>query len=291
MIFNLNSKQAVTITKLAFRSWIGNGTSSHAAALAFFMVMPLPSLLLMLTQVSGLIYGQPMALQILLGQINALMGPSVSDMISKILVGQENPFTNTMGSAVGIAFAIFGAIGAFAVLQDILNTIWNVEPAKCPSLLTRLRKRIVPFLMVIAVGTIAFGWAAMSILLADALDIYLEPVVGSGIAILIDATQPVSSFVLLALLFAFIYRQVPDVKVAWRDVWLAAIIVAVSATALDTLFSFYIHVFPVTSISGAAGSLIILLLWVFIVNEAILFGAQFSKIYAYTAGSKAKQTT
>jgi membrane protein len=285
----MNRKEFWEIAKTSFRKWQTNNATLRAAALAFFTVMPLPSLLLMLTELSGLVYGQPSALQHLVQQISILVGPAVAGMFEQLLLSAENPFTSVLGSAVSIAFAVIGAIGAFTVMQDTLNIIWDVPPAKKRSIKERLRERTIPFLIVSGTGAIVVAWTTISTLLANALSFFLEPIIGNSAAIVLGATQILLSFGLSVLLFAFIYTQVPDAIVAWSDVWLASIITSLVITALNYLFGIYIRTFPVTTIAGAAGSLMVLLLWVFVVDQFILFGVQFSNVYSETVGSHAKK--
>jgi membrane protein len=284
----MNRKEFWSISKTAFHKWQTNNATLRAAALAFFTVMPLPSLLLLLTEMFALIYGQPQALQRLIEQISIVAGPAVAEMVQQLLLSAENPFTSIFGSIVSIAFAIIGAVGAFTVLQDTLNIIWDVPSLKKRSLTSRIKHRIVPFLLVSGTGAIVVAWTTTSTLLSNALSLFLETTIGSSAAIILGATQILLSFGLSVLLFAFIYTQVPDAIVRWSDVWLAAFITSLVSTALNFLFGIYIRAFPITTIAGAAGSLMVLLLWVFVIDQFILFGAQFSNVYAETVGSQAK---
>jgi len=284
----MNRKVIFEIAKHAFRKWQSNNASLRAAALAFFTFMPLPTLLLILAELSALIYGQPMAIQELIAQLSVLAGPAVASMAGQLLLTNSgNPFASSFGAAVSIVFALIGAIGAFAVLQDTLNFVWDVIPKKKRSLVERIRERIVPFLLISGTAAIAAAWTSLSTLLYGGLSTYLKPLIGSSAAIIIGTAQVVFSFGLSVLLFAFIFTQVPDAHVAWSDVWLASLITGAICTAVDYLFGIYIRTFPVTTILGAAGDLMALLLWIFVIAEFVLFGAQFSNSYAETLGSHA----
>lgn len=284
----MNHKEFFKIARKAFQKWQTNNATLRSAALAFFTIMPLPSILIMLASLSALIYGPPQGIEQLISQISVVAGPVVAEMADQILLGAENPFTSSFGSFVSILFALIGAIGAFAVLQDSLNIIWDVPPQKKLNFIARIRKRIIPFLLVSGTGAIVVAWSSLTTLLSSTLSFYLEPLIGNLAAVILGATQILLSFGLSALLFAFIYTQVPDALVAWRDVWVASLITSFVSTALNYLFGIYLRAFPVTTISGAAGALIVLLLWIFLMDQFILFGAQFSNVYAETLGSKAK---
>ena len=283
----MDPKVILEIAKSAFHKWQTNNATLRAAALAFFTMMPLPSLLLILAQLSALVYGQPQALQQLIDQISVVAGPVVANMVGQILLTAESPFTSAFGATVSILFAVVGAIGAFSVLQDTLNIVWDVVPPKKRSLKQRVTQRIVPFLLISGTAAIVLAWTSLSTLLYGSLSVFLEPAIGSSAALVVGTAQVVLSFGLAVLLFAFVFNQVPDANVAWSDVWLAALITSAITTALNYLFGVYIRTFPVTTIVGAAGDLIVLLLWIFVVDEFILFGAQFSNVYSETLGSHA----
>jgi membrane protein len=284
----MDPKILLEVAKHAFRKWQAHNAGLRAAALAFFAFMPLPSLLLILAEISVLIYGQPQAIQELIAQISVVAGPAVAGMVGQLLLmNAGNPFASSFGAIISIIFALVGAIGAFLVLQDTLNLIWDVVPPKKRSFKERIYQRIVPFLLISGTAGIVAAWTSLSTLLYGGLSIYLQPLIGSSAAVLIGTAQVLLSFGLSVLLFAIIFTQVPDVNVAWSDVWLASLITGAICTAVDYLFGIYIRTFPVTTILGAAGDLMALLLWIFVIAEFILFGAQFSNAYAETLGSHA----
>jgi len=284
----MNYKVVWAVTKHAFSKWQAHNAGVRAAALAFFTFMPLPTLLLILAELSALIYGQPQAIQELINQISVVTGPAVAGMAGQLLLmNSGNPLTSSFGATVSIVFALIGAVGAFAVLQDTLNLVWDVIPPRRLSLVKRIRKRIIPFLVVSGTTAIVAAWTSLSTLLYGGLSIYLKPLIGGSAAIIIGTAQVFLSFGLSVLLFAIVFNQVPDEQIAWSDVWLASLITGAMCTAVNYLFGIYIRAFPVTTILGAAGDLVALLLWIFVVAEFVLFGAQFSNAYAETLGSHA----
>ncbi|MCW4011295.1 MAG: YihY/virulence factor BrkB family protein [Candidatus Bathyarchaeota archaeon] len=284
----MNRKEFLAIAKASFSKWQTNNATIRAAALAFFTILPLPSLLVILATIFGVVYGQPQALQRLIEQITVVAGPAVAEIVKDIVESAQNPFASIFGSVISVAFAVLGAIGAFAVLQDTFNAIWNV-PAKKRSLKAYIRERIGPFLIVSGVSVMVFAWTSSTTLLSNTLSFVLEPIIGNASATIFGITEVFLSFILVTALFAFIYIQIPDTHIEWQDVWLAAVITGLVSTVLNYLFGWYIHTFPVTSIGGAAGSLIVLLLWIFIIDQFILFGAQFCNVYAETLGSRSKK--
>ncbi len=286
----MNRREFAKMVKIAFRSWQANNATLRAAALAFFTILPLPSLLVITVTVYALFYGQYQGVEQLLQQVTIVAGPTIANLIGQLLEGTASPFTSTFSSVVSVIFALAGAVGAFGVLQDTLNVIWEIKLPKGRNLKIRVRERAVPFLLVLVATIIVVAWSGLTTLLFNSISISLEPFIGDLVSISLGIAQVGLAFVLAALLFAIIYKIVPDTEVKWRDVSLAAVITAAVFTALNYIFGWYLRTFPVTTVAGAAGALIILLLWFFVIGQVMLFGAQFSKTYAETFGSKTKKT-
>ncbi len=283
----MNRKEFVKISKIAFKKWQSNNASIRAAALAFFTIMPLPSLLLVLLELFTLLYGREQALSQLTMQITNIAGPTVADIVNELIGSESNALMFSFGSVVTVIFAIIGAVGAFVVLQDSLNAIWGITPHKHKGLKMKIRERIVPFLTISFAGIIVVAWTGGT----NILFISVGYLLGSQASLVLGGAQVFLSFVLTAILFGLIYKQLPDAKINWKDVILAAVIASLVSTGLDYLFGVYIRAFPATSLSGTAGAVIVLMLWIFVTDEFILFGAQFSKTYSEIVGSRRKMQT
>jgi membrane protein len=286
----MNRKEFVTIIIAALRKWQQNNATLRAAALSFFIILPLPSLLLIAADIYSQFLGQAQATQLLIQQIGALLGPTIGSLIGDLLQGATNPFTSVFNSFFSVVFAVAGAIGAFAVLQDTINVLWDVELPKGRSIKTRIRERFFPFVSVlgatfILVGLIEFA----SLIFVTVNDAFGRSIGLFAASAFLFSIQFLILFGSAVLLFAIIFKEIPDTAVEWRDVWLGAVITAVIFTITNTLFRFYLQTFPVTSLAGASGSLIILFLWVFIVAEISLYGAQFTHCYAETVGSHSEK--
>ncbi len=256
------------------------------AALAFFIILPLPSVLLITVILYSQFYGPTQGTQQLIAQIQVIAGPTIASLVSQLLEGVTNTFTSIFNSFLSIVFAVAGAIGAFAVLQDTFNMVWEVHLPKGRSLKTRLRERLSPFILVLVSTVIVVGWLEYTSLLFDSISQNLRQLTGTPAAsMFFFLIQVLFSFASAVLLFAIIFKEIPDTAIEWGDVWIGAVITAIAFTVLNNVFGFYLRNFPVTSVSGAAGSLIILLLWIFVIAEALMYGAQFSKCYTETLGS------
>jgi membrane protein len=281
----MNRKEFVKITKIAFHRWQVNNATIRAAALAFFTILPLPSLLLVMIGFFTFIYGQAGATSQLIHQVNIIAGPTIAGLVNELLSGgATNPLTSNVASALTIAFAAVGAIGAFTVIQDSINGIWEIKPNKHCTIRAKIRGRILPFLSVSIAAIVVVAWTGST----NVLLLSISYLFGNQASVVLGAIQVWLSFALTAMLFAIIYKMLPDTKVEWHDVWLAALLTSMVSVALNYLFGIYIHIFPATSLAGSAGSVMILMLWIFVSNEFILFGAQFSKTYAETVGSRYK---
>ena len=283
----MNRREIFQLFKSSFKNWLANSAPIRAAALTFFIILPLPSLLLIAISVLALFHGQTQATQILIQQVAALAGPEVAGLFRELLAGAMSPFSSLWTAITLVAFSIGGAIGAFAVLRDTMDVIWEVKSSKSRSFSRTVRKRIGPFAVVSVLGLIVIVWTALASFLIRAILFYSI----NGTLTLISTTiaQILLSFALSTPLFALTYKLIPDTKVDWIDVALASPIAGVAFTVTNYVIGTYVETFTVTTIAGAAGSLIIILLWMFILNQIVLFGAELSKVYANTSGEHSRK--
>lgn len=273
--------------KDSFKEWLEDNAPVRAAALTFFIILPLPSLLLIIVSFFGFFFGQNLATQQVTQQITALAGPVVAQLFRQLLQSSAPPFTSFWASFTVIAFSLGGAIGAFAVLRDMMNVIWEVKLPKQRKLANRIRQTIGPFLLVTMLGLIVIAGTVTLMAVFSAIKAYSVNRILTVFSL--DVAQIFVSFSLSTLLFAIIYKVLPNRKVHWRDVALPAVIAGVAFTVTNNVLGTYLQTFTVTTIVGAAGSLIIILLWVYILNQIMLFGAEMSKVYATTVGPHPKE--
>jgi membrane protein len=283
----MNRKQLYGIFKTSFQNWLEDNATQRAAALTFFIILPLPTLLLIVIEFFAQFFGQSQAIQILVMQISAVAGPTVADLFRQLLVNAGSPFSSVWTTIIVVGFSLGGAIGAFSVLRDAMDCIWEVRVPKGRPLLKRIRQRIGPFVLVSVLGLIVIVWTAF----ASSLFILMRllSINGALTATAIATTQFVLSFVVSTLLLAVIYKMIPQAKVHWQDVTVASIVTGIAFTATNYIFGTYIQTFTVTTIIGAAGALLIILIWIFVLNQIVLFGAEFSKVYAITVEPHASQ--
>ena len=251
-------EEFTAMSKDAFRQWRRHNALQRASALAFFTIFPLPSLLLIITAILAQIYGQAEASQQVLQQITSVVGPTIAGLVGQLVESARSPFTSLFAAIVSVAFAVAGALGAFGVLQDSLNTIWNVAPAKPRSIKAKIQSKIFPFLFVSGLGIIIILWSAITPILFSLFSLAFQSSI--VLSILLRVTTLLFSFGWATLLFAIIYHKVPDTTISWKDVRLAAVITGLLFTIGNYSFSIYVQTFSATSVYGAAGSLMALLL-------------------------------
>jgi membrane protein len=285
----MKGKKLVGVAKNAFRKWQKEKASLRAAALAFFIALPMPSLLLFVDEVFIFVYGPAQGTERLSELIGTFTGPTVQSLFSQLIQSTVSPFTSIFGSIASIIFAFAGAVGAFLVLQDTLNSIWGVEYPQKSTLKMRIKERIIPFFYVLGATAMVVLWTTFAAFLFNSAEAAAKLVVDSFAAYVgLFVLQTILSFATATLLFAIIFKELPDTVIKWRDVAIAAIITAIAFTVLNNVFGLYLRSFPVTTVAGAAGALIFLLLWLFVIGEILLYGAHFSKCYTEEMGSHAK---
>lgn len=276
----MNHKDFFALLKTAFRFWQVDNVNLRAAALTFFIILPLPSLLLIVIAIFSQFYGQGQAFQQLIEQITLVAGPAIAGLFSQLLESASTPFTSVWASVISVVFSLAGAIGAFSVLRETMDVIWRVRIPKSKGLITNVRQKIGPFVLISSLGLIIIAWAGFATILFNSISL-----TSIGIKLL----EILLSFALSTLLFSVIYKLIPQAKVEWQDVLLSSLVTGLAFTMVNYLFGSYVQMFPVTTIVGAAGSLIVLLIWIFILNQIVLFGAELSKVYAITFGSYSKK--
>ena len=280
----MNKGQFAGLLFQTFSKWQKHDATLRAAALTFFTIMPLPSLALIAVAVLAQVYGQEAALQHLVMQVTAFAGSSVANLLSELLVDARSPLTGFFGSLIAVAFALSGVLGAFSVLQKSMDIIWEIR-VKDRGRTAFIKEKVMPFALIVGIGVIVVVWTAVSTVLFGVVVFVLNPVLGGFTPYLVWLLEILLSLGLGTLLFAIIFKELPETKVKWNDVWLAALLTGVIFTVLNYVFGLYLSIVQVTTLAGTAGSLIVLLLWIYLVNLFILFGAQFSKVYAQAFGS------
>jgi len=267
-------------TLLAF---IDDEALSRGAAIAFYTVTSIAPVLLIVIAIAGLALGQDAAQNALTSQFTSLMGQQTAEILQSAIASASGTSSGIMATIIGIITLIVTASGVFGEMQTSLNAIWKAKP-QGTTVSRLIRARAASLGLVAALGFLLMVSLVVSTGLT-AFGNYLDSILPFG-KIILTALNVIVSIALISFLFAAIYKVLPDRTLEWRDVVVGAIVTAVLFSAGKSLISWYIGSSAVASSFGAAGGLIVLLLWVYYSAQIFLFGAEFTKVYANTHGSK-----
>jgi membrane protein len=272
------------LLKRTFQEWLGDKAPQLGAALAYYTVFSLAPLILVVLAIVGVIFRNDPAgaWNKITEQMSYFLDASAVQVVQNIAQKASEPGRSTIATIIGVALAIFGASGVFGQLQDALNTIWGVKAKPGGSIWGFLRNRFLSFAMVAGVCFLLLVSLTLETLL-KAFSHYVQSVLPGGLVIAMSVYL-VFDFAVVVLLFAMIFKFLPDVKIQWRDVWIGAVMTAILFGIGKWLLGFYLGSGAAGSAYGAASSLITLLLWVYYSSQILLLGAEFTQVYAARAG-------
>jgi membrane protein len=277
--------QAWPLMRETASSWSDDHAQSMGAALAYYTVFSIAPLLLIVISIAGLLFGIEAARGEILGQLRGLMGDAGARAVQSLLESVNQPKQSALASMVGLVTLLVGATTVFRELQDDLDRIWHAPARKAGGGLMRLlRARLLSFGMILGIGFLLMVSLVLSAAIA-ALGKWWGPMFGEWetVARLVNLAV---GFALTTAVFAMIYKIMPRVHIRWHDVWIGAAVTALLFSIGKLLIGLYIGKSSVTSGFGAAGSLVVLLLWVYYSAQIFLLGAEFTWVYAHTFGSR-----
>lgn len=267
-------------TVLAF---INDEALSRGAAIAFYTVTSIAPVLLIVIAIAGLAFGRDAAQNAITEQLSGLMGQQTAEVLQAAVASAANKPSGVVATIVGIITLMVTASGVFGEMQTALNVIWKAKP-KGTTVSRLIRARAASLGLVAALGFLLMVSLVVSTVLT-AFGNYLDSILPFG-QVILTVLNVIVSLVLISFLFAAIYKVLPDRNLEWGDVVVGAIVTGVLFTIGKSLISWYIGSSAVASSFGAAGALIVLLLWVYYSAQIFLLGAEFTKVYANTHGSK-----
>lgn len=276
------------LLKLTYQGWKEDKASRLAAALAYYTIFSLAPMLVIVMAVAGLIWHRDAVQSAVMNQIQGLVGAQGSEFVSGLLTSASSPAQGIVATLLGIITLLFGALGVFNELHNALNTIWEVKEEKIEGFWNTVKDvivdRFLSFTMVLGIGfmllvslVISAGISATEELLASVLPFH---------ELILQIINLVISIGVITLFFALIFKFLPDAKIAWRDVWVGAFFTAVLFALGKTLIGLYLGSSAIASSYGAAGSLVLLLVWIYYSAQILFFGAEFTQVYANQLGSK-----
>jgi membrane protein len=277
------------LLKDAFQAWLNGKTPRLGAALAYYTIFAIAPLFIIALTIAGFWFGEEAARKELFGQISSLVGKEGGEAIQSIIAAAGKKTDAGLWAGVAAVTTLFvGATGVFVELQDALNTIWNVKRDASRGWKGFIRDRLLSFGMVVGIGFLLLVSLVLSAALA-ALGSYVGGLVSVG-HLVSQTANFMLSLAIITFLFAMIFKFLPDVRIAWRDVWMGSFITALLFNFGKFLLGFYLGRESVSSAYGAAGSLVIVLVWVFYSTQILFFGAEFTRAFANRYGSALQPT-
>jgi membrane protein len=282
----MNPKTIISLIQETYKEWSEDNASSLAAALAYYTLFSLAPLLIIAIGIAGMVLGSSARVKSeLFFQIQSFVGPDAAKTIQNLINNNSVLRTSTITTIIGLATLILGASSLFIHIQQSLNIIWEVKPKPESGLFFFIESRLLSFAMVLGLGFLLFILVILSTLLS-ALAQYFNFLLPAAIPW--QSIEFLVSILLITLLFAVIFKTLPDVKVQWRDVWIGSFVTAVLFTIGKFLIGLYLSRSSISSAFGAAGSLVIILLWIYYSAQIFFFGAEFIQVFARHQGSRIK---
>ena len=274
-----------SLLKETVDEWQRDKVDRMAAALAYYTLFSIAPLLVIAVAVAGAFFGQEAARGEIVTQIQGLLGKAGAEVVQTALANTQNPQAGSgiVPSIISTLVLIFGASGVFVQLQDSLNAVWNVEPSPQAGVKAVVRKRIFSFAMVVTIGFILMVSLVVSAVLA-ALSAYTNHLF-PALEVFWKLFNLGVSFSAFTLLFAAIYKYLPDIHIAWKDVLVGASFTSLLFSVGKELLGLYLGNGAFGSTYGAAGSLVTVLAWIYYSVQIMLFGAEFTQVYTRRYGS------
>ncbi len=279
----MKTKDIFLLLKDTYGEWRDDRAPLMAAALAYYTIFSLAPLAVIMIAVAGLFFGEKAAQGELVAGIEGMVGEHGAYVIEGMIKSASGKRAGVLAAAIGFATMIFGASKLFGALQDALNGIWEIEVPK-GGVKGMIRKRLVSMGVVLMSGLFLLLSLAAGTALAAVRTVIGDSIPGIGsLFVLVNFLIP---FLLMTTLFALMFKVLPDAKVAWRDVWIGAAATSFFFAIGQMLISIYLGSKNMASTYGAAGSLVVLIFWIYLAAQIFLYGAEFTQVYAGRYGSR-----
>lgn len=285
MNFKKRGKDIFSLLKDTYLEWNEDEPFRQSAVIAYYSIFSLPALLIIIVNVVGLVLGEEAVQGQISTQISDLVGAEAAKQVEEMIANVSQQGNNVIGIIIGIGTLLFGATGVFYQLQQSLNKVWEVELKPNAGYAKLALDRATSLGVILAIGFLLLVSLALTAVLT-ALGGWIERQLPSFMLYLFQAVNFLVSFGVVTLLFALIYKVLPDVSISWRAVWIGAAVTALLFTIGKSAIGFYFGTSNPASAFGAAGSVILILLWVNYSALIFLFGAEFTQVYARRYGER-----
>ncbi len=283
-LMKINFRSIGKLLQETFTEWSEDKASRLAASLAYYTIFSLAPLLIIVIAITGTLFGEEAARGEIVQQIQGLVGKEGAEFIELAIKNASKPEEGNIASIISILALLLGATGLFAELQDSLNTIWEVKPKPGRNMFNIIRQRFLSFAMVVGIGFLLLVSLVISAALS-AITTYFTNVL-PGVDIIWQIINFILSFSITTVLFGLIFKVLPDVKIGWSDVLIGAVITSILFSLGKFLLGHYLGNSSFASTYGAAGSLMVILAWVYYAAQILFFGAEFTQVYARKYGNR-----
>jgi membrane protein len=278
----MNLKSIFKLLKASLQSWSQDNAARLGAALSYYTIFALPPLFIIIIFIASLVLDENAVRSGLLEQVGGLIGKNGSKAIASALSASNPQATGLLASMVAVATLILTATGLFIELQSDLNTIWHVEQKPGQGIWGFIKIRLLSFAMVIGIGFLLLVSLVVSTALAALAKYFTN--LAPGLKVLWEIVNILVSFGVIAILFAMILKILPDIKIPWSKVWLGAALTSLLFTIGKSALGMYLGKNSTVTAYGAAGSLVLILLWVYYSGQILFLGAEFTKVFATRFG-------
>ncbi len=274
------------LTRWTIQSWWTDNALRLAAAMSYYITFSLAPLLLIVIAVAGLLMGNNNARDAIMQQARTLIGTSGADALEVMMTSARKPATSVIAGIVGVFTLLLGATGVVGQLQDALNTVWHVKPRGGRGIKRIIRSRFVSFAMVLGIGFLLL----VSLVISAAIESLGGYFWKGETQFIIEVLHFLLSTAFITVLFAMMFKYLPDVRLKWRNIWFGAFVTSLLFSLGRTLTALYIAKSSLASSYGAAGSLVIILTWVYFSSASFLLGAEFTQAFTkYREGDPEKK--
>ena len=282
----MNFKAIFELVRDTFKDWSEDKAARLGAALAYYTIFSIGPLLILSIAIASLVFDGEAARGQIVGTVGRLVGPEGGKLIEESIENANQGGGSIIATAIGIGTLLFGAAGVFGQLKDALNTIWEVKPKPNLGIMHMVKERFFSFTMVLGTGflllvslVVSAGLAALGTFLSNMLP---------GADILWQVVNFLVGLGVVTLMFALLFKFLPDVQIGWKDVWIGALVSAVLFLVGQFALGFYLGSGAVGSAWGAAGALVIILVWIYYSAQIFFLGAEFTQVYTNKYGSRVR---
>ena len=272
-----------------FNSWNDKDPFRQSAVIAYYAIFSLPGLFVLIITIAGYFFGHDTVNDNILAQVGSTLGNDTAEQIKEMLIKVGRSKSTISGTIVGIATILVGATGVFVELQKTFNTIWEVKVVPQRGILPILKARLFSFGLILAIAFLLIISLVVSTALA-ALNNWIKVDSPEWVIFVLHVFNFIISIVVISILFGLMFKILPDAKIEWKHVWLGSLVTGLLFTMGKTALSFYFGKADPASAYGAAGSIILLLLWVSYSSMILFFGAEFTATYAKMYSNKVPPT-